>query len=449
MIDKTSPHQRTAYHEDRTVGTLELFFDLVYVYAMSQVTTLMLANVTWTGFGRGALALTAIWWAWENYAWLTNTFEHADPPGRILIYFAMAAMLIAATAVPNAFGKMALVFATAYVFVRLLHAVLLLRATRGDEQLRTPTLQLVPYLLVGSGLILVGAFETSPYRELLWLASAIVDLSGPLIAGRVGWRVSPQYFVERHGLIVIIALGESIVRAGGGAKDSINGPPTAVAMVTAVLIAAGMWWTYFEPSPRAAARLRRLSPARRARHARDAYSYLHLVLVAGIVFFALGVYEAVGHPYEPMATLPGVALSGGVALFYLGDVAYRWRDHRKIMVDRLVAGGVMAATVPLTMHLPALTTLIVLLLVSALRVIWEVRGGNDPLRVPLGWRLRRGDPGTRTGGRSRASAWAVRQGPPGLASKWRRAGSGGRRPRRRGLFDPLRVARRGNPWRPV
>lgn len=121
MIDKASPHQRTAYHEDRTVGTLELFFDLVYVHAMSEVTTLMLANVSWTGFGRGALALTAIWWAWENYAWLTNTFEHADPPARILIYFAMAAMLIAATALPNAFGKMALVFATAYVFVPLLH----------------------------------------------------------------------------------------------------------------------------------------------------------------------------------------------------------------------------------------------------------------------------------------------------------------------------------------
>lgn len=376
MTDTASPHQRTELPEDRTVGTLELFFDLVYVYAMSQVTILMLTNVTWTGFGRGALALTAIWWAWENYAWLTNTFEHADPPARILIYLAMAAMLIAATALPNAFGKKALVFAAAYVFVRLMHVVLLLRTTRGDGQLRTATLQLVPYLLTGSALIVVGAFITSPYRELLWLVSAILDLSGPLIAGRAGWRVSPQYFVERHGLIVIIALGESIVSAGGGAKDSIGGPLTAVGMVTAVLIAAGMWWTYFEPSPRAAARLRGLSAAHRARHARDAYSYLHLVLVTGIVFFALGLHEAVGHPDEPMARLPGVALSGGVALFYLGDGAYRWRDHSRIMVDRLVAGGVIAATVPLTTHLHALTTLTVLLLVSALRVIWEVWGGN-------------------------------------------------------------------------
>ncbi|WP_406815770.1 low temperature requirement protein A [Mycobacterium sp. M23085] len=445
MIDRASPDQRTAYHEDRTVGTLELFFDLVYVYAMSEVTTLMLANVSWTGFGQGALALAAIWWAWENYAWLTNTFEHADPTARILIYFAMAAMLIAATALPNAFGKMALVFATAYVFVRLLHVVLLVRATRGDEELRTPTLQLVPYLLFGSGLIVVGAFMTSPSRELLWLVSATVDLSGPLIAGRAGWRVSPRYFVERHGLIVIIALGESIVRAGGGAKDSIGRPLTAVAVLTAVLIAAGMWWTYFEPSPLAAARLRRLSPARRARHARDAYSYLHLVLVTGIVFFALGVYEAVGHPDERMAPLPGVALSGGVALFYLGDVAYRWRDHRRIMVDRLVAGGVMAATVPLTVRLPALTTLTVLLLVSALRVIWEIRGGNDPPRVPLGWRLRPGPAGIRTGGGSRAATWAVRHDSPGLASRWRHAGPGGRRRRRRGRSDPDHVAGQGNP----
>jgi low temperature requirement protein LtrA len=379
-VTDTPPRRRRwgRRDEDRSVGVLELFFDLVYVYAMSQVTDLVLEDVSWTGFGRGALALAAIWWAWANYAWLTNTFEHQDPITRMLIFLAMAAMLVAATALPAVFGQTALVFAVAYFVVRVLHVVLLARAVRRDEELRNAAWGVAPILLLGSGLIIVAAFLTSPYRELLWLMSAMIDFSAPLIRGLRGWRVAPAYFVERHGNIVIIALGEAIVRMGEGATTSLYRPLTTAAVTMAVLIAAGMWWAYFEPAPHAVKRLRRMDPVRRAQHARDAYSYLHLPLITGSVFFAIGVQAAVAHPGEPLAPLSGLALAGGLALFYLGELAYRWRDHHRLMVDRLVAGAAAAAVIPITDRVPAVATLGVLLLIGALRVAWEIRSGVFP-----------------------------------------------------------------------
>lgn len=367
--------RRERRDEDRSVGVLELFFDLVYVYAMSQVTTLVLQEVSWTGFGRGVLVLGAVWWAWENYAWLTNTFERADVPARILIFLAMAAMLIAATALPAAFAEMALAFAIAYFVVRVLHVALLVRAVRGDEKLHSAAWGLTPLLLLGSGLIIVAAFLPSPYRELLWLFSGLIDFSGPLIRGLRGWRVAPGYFVERHGNIVIIALGEVIVRMGEGAATGLHRPLTALAVTVAVLIAAGMWWAYFEPVPHAVERLRRTDPVRRAHHARDAYSYLHLPLITGSVFFAVGVHEAIAHPGEPLAPLSGVTLAGGLALFYFGELAYRWRDHHRLMVDRLVAGAAAAAMIPIAARVPAVATLGALLLIGAVRVAWEIRSG--------------------------------------------------------------------------
>jgi low temperature requirement protein LtrA len=388
VVSETAPRRRRRPRDDdRRVGVLELFFDLVYVYAMSQVTTLVLLDVSWTGFARAVLMLAAIWWAWENYAWLTNTFERADPLARILIFLAMVAMLIAATALPAAFGEMALVFAVAYVVVRVLHVVLLAHAVRDDEKLHNAKWALAPILLLGSGLIIGAAFLESPYRELLWLISAMVDFGTPLVRSLRGWRVAPSYFVERHGNIVIIALGEAIVRMGQGAATGLHDPVTAVAVTMAVLIAAGMWWAYFEPVPHAVERLRRTDPVLRAHHARDAYSYLHLPLITGIVFFAIGVDEAVAHPEEPLALLSGVALAGGLALFYLGELAYRWRDHHKLMVDRLDAGAAAAAVILIADRVPALATLGVLLLISALRVAWEIRAGilsDSPARLVRG-----------------------------------------------------------------
>ncbi len=338
---------------------------------MSQVTVLVLKGVSWVGFGHGFLALAAVGWAWVCYTWLTNTSTGSGAWTRVLIILAMAAMLIAATALPQAFGNAALVFGLAFGSVRVLHVGLLLLHACGDDDLRRAVLRLVPTLLTGPALVLMAAFVDSPYRELLWLIGA-VDFGGPVITGMAGWRVLPSYFVERHGQIIIIALGEAIVEVGAGAGDALARPGVLTAMVLGVLVSAALWWAYFGNIRTGAEQLMRsVRGVQRARLARDSYSYLHLALMAGIVYFALGVHETVAHPGQPLGLLPAVALCGGVALFFAGDVAYRWRDHHQLATDRLLAAVAALVVVPLALAMPALGTLAVLTVVCAVRTGWE------------------------------------------------------------------------------
>lgn len=331
--------------DDRTTDALELFFDLVFVFAMSQVTQLMLAEGSWLGLARGALALTAVWWAWVCYAWLTNTTSDARVAARILTLAAMAAMLVAAIALPDAFGDRALVFAVAFLCVRLVHLVLLVLETGQSREQRSAAIRLVPTMLAGPCFVLLAAFLGAPYRELVWILAALIDLGGPLVVGVGGLRVLPRYFVDRHGLIIIIALGETIVQVGTGATRDLSQPGVLTAVILAVLIAGQLWWSYFALTDAAQARLTSTDGLERTRLARDAYSYLHLLIVAGIVFFALGVHLAIDRVFAPLHLLPAIALTGGVALAYAGDVAYRWRDHHRIATDRLIAAAASAALI--------------------------------------------------------------------------------------------------------
>lgn len=359
--------------DGRSVGNLELFFDLTFVYAMSQVTHLMLSDISWQGFGRGVLALLALWWAWVCYAWLTNMFEIAQVIHTTLIILAMAAMLIAVIALPTAFTTGALVFALALLAVRLINAGMFIASASQDEaELASAIRRLVPGLLVGPALIVAAAFVDATYRELLWVAAAAVDFGSPLIAGINGLPVVPSYFIERHGAVIIIALGETIISLGGGATESLHHPGVLGAVVLGVLISATMWWTYFGLTAGAEERMRRTSAADRPRLARDAYSYLHLPLVAGIVFFAVGARVSVEHIGEPLAPLAALALTGGVALFYAAEVAYRWRDHHQLTVDRLLAAAVSLLVFPVAISVPAVASLAVLTAIGVLRLAWEL-----------------------------------------------------------------------------
>ena len=358
---------------DRSVGALELFFDLVFVYAMSQVTVLMRADVTWAGFGHGLLALAAVWWAWVCYAWLTNTSDPAGPARRLPIFLAMAAMLVAGVALPHAFGARALMFALAFLAVRLIHVALVALDVRGEARLGAHALRLVPTLLTGPALLVPAAFVDTPARELLWIAAALIDYSGPLLVGTAGWSVAPAYFVERHGQIIIIALGEAIREVGAGAADTLGQPGVVFAILLAVLIAAGLWWSYFGYLRGGARRrLSGMGSRERALLARDSYSYLHLPLVAGVVFFALGVHDAVAGPDDALPLLPAVALAGGVALFFVGDVAYRWRDHHQLAAERLLAGVGAIALIPVAVVAPSLVALAGLTLVCVLQTGWDL-----------------------------------------------------------------------------
>ena len=366
--DENSVHTRGP----RSEGNLELFFDLVFTFAMSQVTLLVLRDLSPTGFGRAALALLAVWWAWVGYTWLINTFDTANVWHEAVIIAAMAAMLVAAAALPAAFASGALIFGIALLVVRLIHVVKFVAlSSREDAGLRRGTRRIAPAFVAAPACIVAAAFVGSPGRELLWVAAAVIDYGAPAVLDLGGFRVSPSYFVSRHGSIIIIALGEVVMELGGAARDFGRWEVIA-ALVLGVAVMATFWWTYFGLTSGARQRLEQATGTERAHLARDAYSYLHLPLVAGIMLFAVGAHATIEHATHPLPLLSAIALAGGMALFYLGDVAYRWRDHRQLPVDRTVTGVAAAATLPVLLHMPAIAALGLLAGIGVCRLVWEL-----------------------------------------------------------------------------
>lgn len=369
----TGDHQSSGERRGSTSeGNLELFFDLVFTFAMSQVTQLMLHDLSPRGFGRAALALLAVWWAWVGYTWLINIFDSQGARHKAIVIAAMAAMLVAAAALPMAFSSAAFVFAIALLVVRLIHVgKFVAYSSDEDDDMRRSVRRMVPAFVAAPACIVAAAFVESPGRELLWVAAVVIDYGAPAVLGLDGFRVSPSYFVSRHGSIIIIALGEAIVEMGAGATD-LHRPEVVAALVLGVAIMATFWWTYFGLMSGAEQRLEQASGTDRARLARDAYSYLHLPLVAGIMLFAVGAHAAVAHATAPLPLLSSVALAGGMALFYLGDVAYRWRDHRQVPIDRTATGIAAAASLPMVLHMPAIAALGVLTGIGCVRLAWEL-----------------------------------------------------------------------------
>ncbi|MGH2921839.1 MAG: low temperature requirement protein A [Gaiellaceae bacterium] len=339
---------------EQRVTPLELFFDLVFVFAFTQVTSLMSADPTWGGILRGMLVLGALWWAWAAYAWLTNTLNPEEGVVRIAVFVVMGAMLIAALAVPEAFDDHGVLFGVAYLVVRAMHLALYALAGKGDRDLLGAVLRMTPSSTISAVLIIAAGFlETEP-RLALWAIALATDYGGVLVGRGAGWRVSPGHFAERHGLIVIIAIGESIVAVGLGAA----GVPLSAGIVTAALlgvtVAAALWWTYFDWVAIISERvLGQATGAARAALARDMYSYLHLPMVAGIVLFALAMKKTLEGVDDPLKTVPAAALCGGLALYMLAHVLSRYRISRTIGHGRPVALVVLLALFPLAVELPA------------------------------------------------------------------------------------------------
>ncbi len=362
-----------------TVLPLELFFDLVFVLAVTQCTALMAANPTWSGMGQGLLALTALWWAWTSYAWLTSVIDPEQDATRITIFSAMGAMLVVSLCVPEAFGDLALTFALAYAAVRSIQILLFTLASPDDADLRRSVLGLGISSAISVGLLVGAAFVDAPYREVLWLIAILCDLLGPFLFGSAGWRLVPGHFAERHGLIVIIALGESIVAIGvGAAHATIDAAVIAVA-VLGVFLSAALWWLYFDVA--ALATERRLSAMEAGQEqnalARDAYSYVHLLLVAGIVLLALGLKSVMAHVSEPLHIEAAVALAGGVALYLFGHVAFRYRFTRTINRERLGVGIVLVVLVPVATTVPAWAALVLVAVITWALVTYETTAWSD------------------------------------------------------------------------
>jgi low temperature requirement protein LtrA len=361
---------------EQRVTPLELFFDLVFVFALTQVTGFLADHLTWGGMLQGAALLAALWWAWVGYSWLTNAVPAEEViPARLVILTAMATMLVASLAVPDAFGEYGVLFGLAYFVVRLLQVALYSLATGDMPETRQAILRLAPGFVGGPALLIVAGFLDGYAQGTLWAVALAVDYGVAYVRAGSGFRVHAGHFVERHGLIIIIALGESIVAIGVGASGLVLGAGVVLATVLGVALAAALWWAYFDLVTLFAER--RLSMAKgdeRAWLARDSYSYLHLPMVAGIIFVALGIKEILAHVGDPLGTIPAVALCGGVALYLLGHNAFRLRDDGSVSVPRLVVAILCGGLVPVAVSIPSLITLAILaILLCALAAFETIR----------------------------------------------------------------------------
>jgi low temperature requirement protein LtrA len=369
---------------EQRVTPLELFFDLVLVYAITQVTELMSLDPTWRGVGRGLLVLAALWWAWTGYAWLTNALEPEEGQVRAGMFAAMAAMLVVALAVPGAFVADAVLFGVAYLLVRLLNLVLDAIAGKRNPDLLRALARFAPTATIGPVLILAAGVVDVRWQVALWVIALAILYSGALIGRGRGWRISPAHFAERHGLIVIIALGESIVAIGVGAAGVSLTRGVIAAAVLGIVVIAALWWAYFDVIAVLAHRqLSETSGATRARLARDYYSYLHLPMIAGIVLFALGLKKTIEHVGDPLAAVPAVGLCGGLSLYFLAHVAMRIRLVHLIRrttaerpgwigPGRLAAAIGMLALIPAALALPALAALGLVAALCWALIAWDV-----------------------------------------------------------------------------
>jgi low temperature requirement protein LtrA len=374
---------------EHQVRPLELLFDLVFVFAFTQVTTVLSDDPTWSGLGHGLLILAALWWAWAAYAWLTNTLD-ADVGavwGAMLV--AMGAMFIAALAVPEAFGRHGVVFGVAFLIVTVMHLTLYALGARGDRDLFAAILRNAPMALAGAALILTAGFVHGALRPLLWLAALVVAFFGPLLGGLSGWHVQPAHFIERHGLIVIIAIGESLIAIGLGARRSELDTGVIVAALLGLVVVTSFWLAYFDFFPM---RLQQLltdrSGAQQTALARDVYTYLHLPMVAGIVLFAFALKDALAHVGDELGTIPAVALCGGPALYLFAYVALRYRVVRTLGGGRLIAAIACALLVPIALVVPALAALALVAAVwvalHVYEIVWwrDARAQARALRAP-------------------------------------------------------------------
>ena len=373
---------------EERVKPLELFFDLVFVFGLTQVTTMLSADPTWVGLLRGILVLGAIWWAWAAYAWLTNTLNPEEGIVRIAMFCVMAAMLIAALAVPEAFDEHGVIFGVAYLVVRTMHLALYSLAARGDHDLLGAVLRMTPSSTISGVLILTAGFLDGDARIALWVVALSIDYFGVVVGRGAGWRVSPGHFAERHGLIVIIAIGESIVALGVGA----TGTPLSAGVITAALlgitVAAALWWTYFDwVSIVTEQQLRQATGARQATLARDAYSYLHFLMVAGIVLFAVSMKKTLADFDEHLGPVPVAALCGGLVLYLLAHVLLRLRisfliNPRSGLLGRIGRGRPLAVVTlivfwPFAGEMPALAALAFVAAVFVALIAYEALRYRD------------------------------------------------------------------------
>jgi len=328
--------------EQRTTPA-ELFWDLVFVFAVTQVTTLLYNDLSWAGFGRAMLVLALIWWAWSGFVWATNAQDPNEPRVRSMLFLAMVLTFVVALSLPGAFSNEATLFATAYAGVRLLHLGLYVDASRRGNASRAAIAGFAVTVALGMALLVVGSRVGDPARTWLWIIAAAIDYAGPAWLTRERLRgiqrVAVAHFAERYSLFIIICLGESIIAIGAGAADREVDGELLAGVALALLVIIGLWSAYFD-------RVAGEAEERLATHeepvlaAADAYSYLHLLLVSGIIVAAIGLKASVSDATEPLSEAARLALCGGVALYLGGHIAFGLRLVGELSIHKAVAAAV-------------------------------------------------------------------------------------------------------------
>jgi low temperature requirement protein LtrA len=348
--------RRRIGEEGQRATTLELFYDLVFVFAITQVSHLLLAHLTWEGAGQSLLVLLVVWWSWNYTTWVTNELDPESTSVRLLMIALMLASLTMAVAIPEAFGDRALLFVVSYVAIQVgRHLFLTFAAAEAGTIERERAGRILTWFVAAGILWIAGALVDGPARIGLWLLALALDYGAPLVTywvpGRqrlegAAWNVGTEHFAERFGLFIIIALGESIVITGATTSELELNTARLIAFGMAFLATATLWWLYFTSVARIAQRHLELSE-NRTLLARDAYTYLHVVLVAGVIVSAVGDELVIAHPTEMLSAPEVVAVVAGPAMYLLGHALFRLRMEGSLGLKRLfgalaclVAGGI-------------------------------------------------------------------------------------------------------------
>ncbi len=327
------------------VSTLELFFDLVFVFTITQLTSVLVDGRDGVAIVQVVVMLAVIWWMYDGYAWLTNAIATDRLRFRLLLIGGMGGFLVIALAVPKAYDGEGLAFGLAYLVVVLLHAGMYAKGTSVSEV--TAILRLVPYNLGAAGIVLLGGALGGAAQWALWSVAAALIWVTPWLTSMEGFVISAPHFVERHGLVIIVALGESIVVIGAGTVGLELDPRLVLVALLSLGLSASLWWIYFRDEPVVEHALEGAAPDQRARLALIAFGYWHYGLILGIVGVAGGLKKAVGKPYDPLDAWIAVELATGVALFAACTVGFRLTLGLGRSRALLVAAAVALATIPI------------------------------------------------------------------------------------------------------
>jgi low temperature requirement protein LtrA len=355
------------------VTTVEVFFDVVFVFTLTQLTRTLEDDLSPTGVGRVLLLFGILWWMFDGYVWLPNHVPPQRPAQKLLLFVAMAGFLIAAIGIPGAFADTGLLFAAGYLVAICVHLLMFTQADIGMALGR-----LAAYNLGSASLVLAGAFAHGPARYALWTAALALQMVIPYLLPRLSWisrvsafRIGPEHFVERHGLLVIIALGEHVVAIGMSVDTEHLTPGTVAVVVLALALPAALWWTYFTDDAQSTeAALAAVPPGPRARLALRT-GFAHIPLMLGVVITSAGIHAALAHPGDRSSWAAALALSGGVVVFLAGTAEIRHALKTLPVGGRLVTAAAVLATIPLGvavnagLHLAAVVAVLVAMLAGA------------------------------------------------------------------------------------